>query len=42
MVFSPIVRHPGTKPNPFVRRTMEDVQKKIPELWKEVFEEEIK
>ena len=42
MVFTPIVHHPGPKPNPFVRRTMEDVQKKIPELWDEIAEEEIK
>lgn len=36
MVFSSIVRHPGTKPNPFVRRTIEDVQEKIPELWSDI------
>jgi len=36
MVFSPIVHHPGTKPNPFVRKTMEDVQRKIPELWSDL------
>jgi len=42
MVFTPIVHHPGTKPNPFLRRTLEDVQKKIPELWDEIAEEEIK
>ena len=42
MVFTPIVHHPGTKPNPFVSRTIEDVQKKIPELWDEIAEEEIK
>jgi HK97 gp10 family phage protein len=41
MVFTSIVRHPGTKPQPFVRKTAEDVRQKIPELWKNVFDEEV-
>ena len=41
MIFTPIVRHPGTKPQPFVRKTAEDVREKISELWKDLFDEEV-
>ncbi len=39
MVFTPIVHHPGTRPNPFIEATAEDVKAKIPELWQELFQE---
>jgi HK97 gp10 family phage protein len=39
MVFTPIVHHPGTRPNPFIEQTVEDVKAKIPELWQELFQE---
>jgi len=42
VVFTPIVHHPGTRAQPFMRETAEATRLKIPELWKEVFEEEIK
>ena len=42
IVFTPIVHHPGTRPQAFVRETADVTKEKIPELWKEVFEEEIK
>ena len=42
VVFTPIVHHPGTRAQPFVRETAEATRLKIPELWKEVAEEEIK
>ena len=41
-VFTSLVHHPGTRPNPFVRTTRDDIVKKIPELWDEIAEEEIK
>jgi HK97 gp10 family phage protein len=40
-VFTPIVRHPGTKPQPFMRETVQEVKRRIPELWQEIWEEEI-
>jgi HK97 gp10 family phage protein len=40
-VFTPIVRHPGTKARPFIRETVEEVKKQIPELWREIWEEEV-
>ena len=40
-IFTPIVRHPGTKPQPFMRETAEEVKKRIPEFWREVWEEEV-
>lgn len=39
MVFTPIVHHPGTKPDPFIQQTVEDTKAKIPELWQELFQE---
>jgi len=42
VVFTPIVRHPGTKPQPFIRETASTVREKIPELWQEVAGEEIR
>ena len=42
IVFTPIVHHPGTRAQPFVHETADVTKEKIPELWKEVFEEEIK
>ena len=33
MVFTPIVHHPGTKPNPFIRETAEAVLEKIRDFW---------
>lgn len=42
IVFTPIVHHPGTRPQPFIRETAEVTRDRIPALWKEVAEEEIK
>jgi hypothetical protein len=37
MVFTPIVHHPGTKPNPFMQNALEEAQSKVDstfaELW---------
>ena len=33
MVFTPIVRHPGTKPNPFMQRAAEDARSKVDEVF---------
>jgi HK97 gp10 family phage protein len=40
-VFSPIVRHPGTRPQPFMRETAEEVKRRIPEFWNEIWREEM-
>ena len=37
MVFTKIVHHPGTKPNPFVRRTADKTMNFIPSAWKKVW-----
>ena len=42
IVFTPIVHHPGTRPQPFVRETAEATRDQIPVFWKELAEEEIK
>jgi HK97 gp10 family phage protein len=39
IVFARLVRHPGTKPNPFVRRTAEQTHRQIPRLWREKWKE---
>ena len=39
IVFTTLVHHPGTRPQPFVRETVEDLKEKIAELWQKVFEE---
>jgi HK97 gp10 family phage protein len=40
MVFTPIVHHPGTKPNPFMQNAFEEAQSKVDvtfaELWLEL------
>ena len=33
MVFTPIIRHPGTKPNPFMQRAVEDARSKVDEVF---------
>src|SRR3972149_8774556 len=33
MVFTPLVRHPGTKPNPFMQLAVEDVRSKAKETF---------
>ena len=37
MVFTPIVRHPGTKPNPFMQRAAEDARSKVGEVFAELW-----
>src|SRR3989304_4289888 len=37
MVFTPLVRHPGTKPNPFMQRAVEDVRSKAEETFAELW-----
>lgn len=38
-VFYKKVNHPGTKPNPVLRNAARTVQKRIPEIWKQVQKE---
>jgi HK97 gp10 family phage protein len=42
IVFTPIVHHPGTRAQPFIRKTAEVTRQKLPELWNEIAKEEIK
>ena len=37
MVFTPLVRHPGTKPNPFMQRAAEDARSKVEEVFAELW-----
>jgi HK97 gp10 family phage protein len=39
IVFTTVVHHPGTRPQPFIEQTAEDMKEKIPELWQQLFEE---
>ena len=39
IVFTRLVRHPGTKPRPFIRETAEEVRRRIPMFWREVWSE---
>ena len=37
IVFTPLVRHPGTKPNPFMQRAVEDTRGKVDEVFAELW-----
>ena len=37
MVFTSLVRHPGTKPNPFMERAAEDARSKVDEVFAELW-----
>jgi len=36
MVFTRLVRHPGTKPNPFLQRAVDKAREKVEELFEEM------
>ena len=38
MVFAPVVHHPGTKPNPFMHRTLEQVESKASAVFTDVWD----
>ena len=42
VVFSTLVRHPGTKPNPFVRRAAERLARRIPEIFQRVWKRNVR
>ena len=39
LVFTRLVRHPGTKPNPFMQRAVDKAREQIDDIWAELFEE---
>ena len=39
VVFTRLVRHPGTKPKRFIRETVEEVIRRVPTFWREVWNE---
>jgi len=39
MVFTCLVRHPGTKPNPFMQRAVDKAREKVEETFAELFVE---
>ena len=39
LVFTRLVRHPGTKPNPFMQRALDKAREQINEVWAELFED---
>lgn len=39
MVFTALVQHPGTKPNPFMQRAVEDARSKAEEAFAELWQE---
>jgi hypothetical protein len=42
VVFSTLVQHPGTKPNPFVRRAAERLAQLIPTIFERVWKQEVR
>lgn len=41
VVFTRLVHHPGSKPNPFLRRTTDKTMRKVPSTWMNVWEEAV-
>jgi len=39
LVFTRLVRHPGTKPNPFLQRAVDNARDQIDDIWAELFED---
>ncbi|WNZ28461.1 MAG: hypothetical protein IAX21_07270 [Candidatus Bathyarchaeota archaeon] len=39
LVFTRLVRHPGTKPNPFIQRAVDEAREHIDDIWAELFED---
>jgi hypothetical protein len=39
LVFTKLVRHPGTKPNPFLQRAVDKAREQIDDIWNELFED---
>ena len=39
LVFTKHVRHPGTKPNPFLQRAVDKAREQIDDIWNELFED---
>jgi HK97 gp10 family phage protein len=39
LVFTRLVRHPGTKPNPFLQRAVDKAQDQVDDIWAELFED---
>ena len=37
LVFTKLVRHPGTKPNPFLQRAVDKAREQIDSIWAELF-----
>jgi hypothetical protein len=39
LVFTRLVRHPGTKPNPFLQRAVDKAREQIDDIWAELFDD---
>ena len=39
LVFTKLVRHPGTKTNPFLQRAVDKAREQIDSIWAELFED---
>lgn len=39
IVFTRLVRHPGTKPNPFLQRAVDKAREQIDDIWAELFKD---
>lgn len=39
LVFTRLVRHPGTKPNPFLQRAVDKAREQIDDVWAELFDD---
>ena len=38
IIFTPLVHHPGTRPQPFIKETTQDMVTQLPEIWKQTFD----
>jgi HK97 gp10 family phage protein len=39
VVFTPLVHHPGTRPQPFIEQTAQDMVNQMPEIWNQAYGE---
>ena len=39
LIFTRLVRHPGTKPNPFLTRAVDKAREQVDDIWAELFED---
>jgi hypothetical protein len=41
VIFTPLVHHPGTRAQPFIEETVQDIVAQMPEIWKQAFDQAV-